>query len=195
MEIFKHLEGLLKAGEPVPTVAQLGKKFEITQQAMSKNLKVLEEANLIVRNPHKHRSIDLVKPPPKAATVELLGRITAGQPLEQMETPQPIEVPATMVPKGEAYALEVNGESMIDDGIMDGDVVIIKRQSMAYDGQTVVAVLNGEATLKRYYHEGTRIRLQPANKTMDPIYAQPDDEFEIRGVVHALYRMFHTVNP
>ena len=195
MEIYKTLERMLKANAPVPTVAQLGEMFSITQQAMSKNLKVLEDINLISRNPHKHRSIELVKPPPRAMIVELLGRITAGQPLEQMETPQTIEVPSTMVPKGEAYALEVNGESMIDDGIMDGDIVIIKRQSMAYDGQTVVAILNGEATLKRYYHEGTRVRLQPANKAMEPFFAMPEDEFEIRGVVHALYRTFPNCNP
>lgn len=190
MEIFKTLERILKANEPVPTVAQLGKMFNITQQAMSKNLKVLEEAKLITRNPHKHRSIDLVKPPPKAMVVDLLGRITAGQPLQQWETPEPIEVPAAMVPKGEAYALRVTGDSMIEDGIMDEDIVIVKRQSMAYDGQTVVAILNGEATLKRYYHEGSRIRLQPANQAMDPFFAMPEDEFEIRGVVYALYRTF-----
>ncbi len=190
MEIFKTLEHILKSGEPVPTVAQLGEMFEITQQAMSKNLKVLEEAQLICRNPHKHRSIELVKPPPRAMVVSLLGRITAGQPLEQMETSQTIEVPAAMVPKGDAYALEVTGESMVDDGILDGDIVIIKRQSMAFDGQTVVAIINGEATLKRYYHEGNRIRLQPANQQMEAFFAQPEDEFEIRGVVHALYRMF-----
>ncbi len=190
MEIYKTLERILKLGEPVPTVAQLGDMFEITQQAMSKNLKVLEEAQLICRNPHKHRSIELVKPPPRAMVVSLLGRITAGQPLEQIESSQTIEVPASMVPKGDAYALEVIGESMIDDGIYDGDIVIIKRQSMAFDGQTVVAIINGEATLKRYYHEGSRIRLQPANQHMEAFYAQPEDEFEIRGVVHALYRMF-----
>lgn len=189
-KIFKTLERLIKAGEPVPTVSQLGVMFKITQQAMSKNLKALEEAELIRRNPHKHRSIELMRPAPKALAIKLLGRITAGSPLEQMETSQMIVVPAGMVPKGHAYALEVTGDSMIDDGILDGDIVIIKRQSMAYDGQTVVAILNGEATLKRYYHEGSRIRLQPANANMAPFFAMPEDEFEIRGVVHGLFRTF-----
>ena len=189
-DIFKRIEEIIKGNEPVPTVAALGRMFDITQQAMSKNLKVLVEADLIRRNPHKHRSIELVKPPPLAIVVPLLGRITAGQPLEAVEDPQTIEVPAQMVPKGEAYALEVCGLSMIEDGIHDGDTVVIQKQSMAFDGQTIVAVINGEATLKRYYHEGHRIRLQPANDTMQPFYVGPDDSFEIRGIVYALYRRY-----
>ena len=188
--IFKKLDDIIKDGEPIPTVANLGNMFSISQQAMSKNLKVLEEADLIRRNPHKHRSIELVQPPPQAVVVNMLGRITAGQPLEPVEAPQTIEVPAALVPKGDSYALEVRGESMIEDGIMDGDVVVIQKQSMAYDGQTIVAVINGEATLKRYYHEGHRIRLQPANVNLKPLYATPDDAFEIRGIVYALFRKF-----
>ena len=164
--------------------------FSITQQAMSKNLKVLTEADLIRRNPHKHRSIELVKPPPQAVIVNLLGRITAGQPLEAIEDSQTIEVPAQLVPKGEAYALEVNGESMIEDGILDGDIVVIKKQSMAFDGQTIVAVINNEATLKRYYHEGHRIRLQPANAALKPFYVGPSEQFEIRGIVYGLFRKY-----
>jgi len=186
--IFDKLEGIIRAGEPIPTVAALGRMFGISQQAMSKNLKVLEEADLIRRNRHKHRSIELVKPPPQATTVDLLGRITAGQPLEAVESPQTIEVPASLVPKGDAYALEVRGDSMIEDGILDGDVVVIQQQSSAFNGQTIVAVINGEATLKRYYHEGHRIRLQPANATLSPIFVTPRDEFEIRGIVYALFR-------
>ncbi len=189
--IFEKLEKIIKAGDPVPTVAALGKMFGISQQAMSKNLKVLEEAKLIRRDPRRHRSIELIKPPPQAVIINLLGRIKAGLPLEAVETPQTIEVPATLIPKGESYALEVSGNSMIDDGIFDGDIVIIQRQSVAYEGQTVVAVVNGEATLKRYYHEGHRIRLQPANDELEAIVVTPDDEFEIRGVVFALYRRFN----
>ena len=194
-EIFDHIEKILKAGEPVPTVAALGEVFEITQQAMSKNLRALEKANLIHRDPNKHRSLELVEPPPRAHRVKLLGRIAAGEPLEPIESERRIEVPESLVPSsGEVYALEVSGDSMIEDGILNGDIVIIRRQTMAFDGQTVVAIINNEATLKRYYHEGNRIRLQPANKTLSPLFANPDDEFEIRGVVHALYRGFQSAN-
>ena len=189
-EIYNALEQILKAGEPVPTVAALGEQFGISQQAMSKNIKVLEEANLIRRNRNKHRSIELVTPPPQAQLVPLLGRIAAGQPLEAIESEQTIEVSRNLVPKGDVYALEVVGESMIEDGIFNGDIVIIRRQTMAFDGQTVVAVINGEATLKRYYHEGSRIRLQPANASLSPFYAGPDDDFQIRGVVTALIRTY-----
>ncbi len=189
-EIFRKLESILKSGEPAPTVAALGRMFNISQQAMSKNLKTLEEAGLIRRDPNRHRSVELVEPPPQAMRVPLLGRIAAGQPLEAVEHEQAIEVPADLAPKGEIYALEVNGDSMIEDGILDQDIVLVRRQSMAFDGQTVVAVVNGEATLKRYYHEGNRIRLQPSNAAFTPIYAGPEDDFEIRGVAFALYRKF-----
>jgi len=194
--IFDRLGEIIRSGEPIPTVATLGRMFGISQQAMSKNLKVLEEADLIRRDRHKHRSIELVKPPPQAVTVDLLGRITAGQPLEAVETSRNIEVPASLVPPGDAYALEVRGDSMIEDGILDGDVVVIQQQTMAYNGQTVVAVINGEATLKRYYHEGHRIRLQPANARLKPIFVTSQDDFEIRGIVYALFRkMAQTVIP
>jgi len=190
-KIYEKIESIIKAGEPVPTVAALGRMFGISQQAMSKNLKVLEDVELIQRDRRKHRSIELIKPPPRAVVVNLLGTITAGQPLEPVEVPEAIEVPARLVPRGDAYALRVSGESMIEDGILDGDVVIVQKQSMAFDGQTVVAVVNGEATLKRYYHEGHRIRLQPANAALKPFYCGPDDLFEIRGIVYALHRTYN----
>lgn len=193
--ILDKLENIIKAEEPIPTVASLGEMFGITQQAMSKNLKALEKAGHIRRDPSKHRSIELVEPPPQAQRVPLLGRIAAGQPLEPIESEQTIEVPAELIPQGDVYALEVSGESMIDDGILDGDFVIVRSQTMAFNGQTVVAVVNNEATLKRYYHEGSRIRLQPANAALEPIYTGPGDEFEIRGIVFALFRKYPNTVP
>ena len=188
--IYKRLAALAEASEPTPTVAELGREFGISQQAMSKNLKVLEQEGLIRRIPNKHRGIELVGGPPRALRVPLLGRIAAGKPLEAIESQRAIEVPKDLVPNGEAYALEVNGDSMIEDGIHDGDVVVIRKQSSAFDGQTVVAVVNGEATLKRYYHEGNRIRLQPANQELRPFFVEEGENFEIRGIAHALYRRF-----
>lgn len=192
--IYEKLAAVLSTDEPVPTVSALGKMFGMSQQAMSKNLKVLEQVGLIRRDPGRHRSLELVEAQPEARRVPLLGRIAAGQPLEAIEDERSIEAPVDLLPKGEVYALEVNGDSMIEDGIMDGDVVIVRRQTMAFNGQTVVAVINGEATLKRYYHEGARIRLQPANINLTPFFVGPDEEFEIRGVVHALYRKFEEVH-
>ena len=191
--IYEKLAAVLNADEPVPTVATLGKMFSMSQQAMSKNLKVLEQEGLIRRDRGRHRSLELVEAQPEARRVPLLGRIAAGQPLEAIEDERTIEVPVDLLPKGEVYALEVNGDSMIEDGILDGDVVIVRRQTMAFNGQTIVAVINGEATLKRYYHEGARIRLQPANVSLEPFFVGPDKDFEIRGVVHALYRKFEEV--
>jgi repressor LexA len=195
-EIYAELKRLLKQGLAVPTVAELGSRFGITQQAMSKNLKTLEKAGLIRRDHRKHRSIELVESPPQARPVKFLGRIAAGHPIEAIENDQTIEVPVNLLPaSNEIYALEVSGDSMIEDGILDGDIVIIRRQTMAFNGQTIVAIIDNEATLKRYYHEGDRIRLQPANASLDPMFIGPEEHFEIRGVAFALYRRFDDPSP
>ena len=191
-EVYNRLYEIQLKGGKAPTAVELAKEFGVSAQAMARNIRTLKEVGLIKRG-KKPRSIEVTPPPLKANEIPLLGRIAAGQPLEAIESDRTVEIPESMTPDGEVYALEVDGESMIDDGIRDGDVVVVRRQSMAYDGQTVVGVINGEATLKRYYHEGDRIRLQPANENLKPFYAGPDDDFEIRGVVHALYRTYPTI--
>lgn len=113
--------------------------------------------------------------------VPVLGLITAGMPIEAIEDTAPLVVRVKNLPlRGEFYALNVRGESMIDEGIYDGDIVVIKKQNDAYDGQAVVAVIDNKATLKKLYREKKGYRLQPANQTMMPIFTE---ELEVRGVV------------
>jgi len=125
----------------------------------------------------------------EAVVLSLAGLITAGEPIEAIETKEEISVPKDLVNNPEnSFVLRVKGRSMIDDGILDGDYVIIERKQSADNGDTVVALIdNNYATLKRFYHEGKRIRLQPANSTMKPIYV---DDLTVQGVVRGVIRKY-----
>lgn len=123
--------------------------------------------------------------------INILGRIAAGEPIEAIENPEPLVVNAALLPKGGSYyGLVVKGISMVDDGIFPDDIVIIKSQSQAQDGDTVVAIVdidNNLATLKRFYREHDRIRLQPANQALKPKFYK---NIEVRGKVVALIRQY-----
>ncbi len=120
-------------------------------------------------------------------TIPLLGTVPAGDPLEPIEGSDQLNVPRILLSDGENFALRVRGDSMIDDGIRDGDVLVVKRQATAENGQTVVAVVNGEATVKRFYRNEGRVELRPANSTVQSIVLE-SGEVEIRGVVIGLIR-------
>jgi repressor LexA len=121
--------------------------------------------------------------------VPLLGKITAGKPVERVEDNEHIRVPANMVRK-DTYALKVCGHSMIDDNIQDGDIVIIEKRLSAENGQSVVALINNEqVTLKKFFIEADGIRLQPANPDMEPILLT-NEEVEVLGVVTGVIRKF-----
>jgi len=123
------------------------------------------------------------------ATVPLLGAIAAGAPIEAIENPEDIEIPAGMTGPGERYALRVRGDSMIEDGIHDGDIVVVRRTQRAAPGETVVAVIDGEATLKRFRPLGREIELRPANPSLRPMRVRAD-RVEIRGVLAGLLRRY-----
>jgi len=121
--------------------------------------------------------------------IPLLGTITAGQPIERVEVEESISVPKHMVRRN-TYALKVSGHSMIDDNIQDGDIVIIEKTVSAENGQSVVALINGEqVTLKKFYIEADGIRLQPANPDMEPIMLK-NEEVQVLGVVAGVIRQF-----
>jgi repressor LexA len=132
---------------------------------------------------------------PQAVTMEahvlpVVGEIAAGGPIEAYrDASETIGIPDMLAPSGDAYVLKVRGDSMIDDGIMDGDYIIVAKRERADNGEMVVASISGEVTLKRFYHEGERVRLQPANSMMSPIYAMSRD-VAVQGVVVGLMRRF-----
>lgn len=122
----------------------------------------------------------------------ILGLIAAGSPIETISGHKDtLEVPAFMVGSKNSYVLQVKGESMIEDGIHDGDYVVVQEKEVPSNGDTVVALLNNnDATLKKYYKEGSRIRLQPANSTMEPIYVDAKTPIKIQGVLIGLIRKY-----
>jgi repressor LexA len=125
--------------------------------------------------------------PETGVEIPLLGYVTAGQPVDIPEDRETVRVPRHMVRKN-SYALRVRGHSMIDDHIQDGDIVIVEKRETAENGESVVAMINGErVTLKRFYVEADGIRLQPANPTMEPIYLR-HEELQILGIVAGVIR-------
>ena len=128
-----------------------------------------------------------VEVPRALSAIALLGTVSAGKPLEPIEGREQILVPKILLSGRENFALRVRGDSMIEDGIRDGDVLVVKRQSTAENGQTVVALANGEATVKRFYQREGRVELRPANPTVQPIVLE-SSAVEIRGVVIGLIR-------
>ena len=122
------------------------------------------------------------------AQVVLAGIVAAGEPIEPIAQMERVDVPKSMVGRGETFALRVKGHSMRDDGILPGDVVVVQQQQTARNGQTVIALVNGEATIKTYYRKAGTIELHPANDTMQPIVVQAHDTFRIEGLVVGVIR-------
>lgn len=123
-----------------------------------------------------------------APNLPMAGIVAAGTPIEPVPQAEFVDVPPSMAQGGENFALRVKGDSMRDEGILPGDLVIVHKQDTARNGQTVVALLNREATIKQYYRRGGRIELHPANSALQPIVVAPTDEFRIEGIVIGVIR-------
>lgn len=149
----------------------------------------LEREGLIRRDPTKPRALELMDNPlSRGRIVPLVGKVTAGQPiLASQNIEEELVLPKDYVRGEEVFALRVQGESMIEAGILSGDILVVHRQSNADNGQIVVAMIDGEATVKRIYYEDGRVRLQPENSSMEPIYAP---EVTVLGLVTTLLREF-----
>lgn len=148
----------------------------------------LEREGHLSRSWNARRGMSVVRPKISGAVLPLAGTVAAGRPIEAVETPDTIEVPPSMVGPGENFVLRVKGDSMIGDGILDGDYVVVRKQATADSGQTVVALIRGEATVKRFHRRGKRIELHPANPAMTPIVVEGEESFRIEGVVVGVIR-------
>ena len=177
-----------------PTQREIRERFDLSSfGTVQKHLKRLEEKGALSRDWNRSRGISPREEPPASRGIPLLGLVAAGRPIEPFPQEESIEVPAALLGKGDHFVLRVRGESMVDDGILDGDYVVVARRDRAETGQTVVALVRGEATLKRYYPEGSRVRLQPANATMKPLLVEGRD-LTIQGVVTGLIRDYGRVS-
>ncbi len=155
------------------------------------HLQRLEKRGLLHRDAMKPRAMEIVGDPNfvrnNSTAVPLVGRVTAGQPiLAEENLEEYIVIPEVMLGDGEHFILLVRGDSMIEAGILDGDYIVVKRQSEANNGEIVVAMIDDSATVKRFFKENGHFRLQPENSSMEPIYA---DEVTILGKVISLYRL------
>ena len=154
------------------------------------HLNHLEAQGLIRRDPTKPRALEVIDGThARGRSVPLVGRVTAGQPILAVENIEDyLMLPQSMLGKDELFCLRVQGESMIDIGILDGDIVVLRQQDTAENGEIVVAMTeDDEATLKRIFYEDGHVRLQPENRTMEPIYA---DSVTVLGKLMALIRQF-----
>ena len=192
-ELLDYLAAYVSEHGYAPTLEEIGARFKLSSLAtVHKHLSNLENKGAIRRTWNHSRAIELVRQPGERLAVELplLGNVAAGQPIEALENDDSIAVPAEFIRRSNTYVLRVVGKSMIDDGIWDGDYVVVEERPTAENGETVVATVDGEATVKRFYHEkGGKVRLQPANESMAPIVVAAKN-VEIRGVVVAVMRKY-----
>jgi len=175
-----------------PSYRDIMKGTGISSPATAYNhVQALRDKGYITLTDGQMRSVELTEKSnvfTRGIELPLVGSIAAGEPIEAIENNESIAVPLELLPNLNCYVLQVKGESMIEDGILDGDFVIVERSFYPENGDTVVALLDNEnATLKRYYREKTRIRLQPANKSMKPIYTRNP---VIQGIVRGVLRRY-----
>lgn len=195
-QILGFIKQYIQSNGSAPTLKQIAESIGVSSLAtVHEHLQALEAKGLIIRKSGKMRSIDLAQSninlgQPEGFDAPILGFIAAGAPIEPYTDPNAtMNIPAAFVSgKKRTYVLQVRGESMIEDGIMDGDHVIIEQAEAATNGEIVVALLdNGMATLKRFFRETTRIRLEPANAKMQPIFVK---NVRIQGKVVGLVRRY-----
>jgi repressor LexA len=191
-EMLDNIERFIQRHGYSPTLEEIGQLMNLSSLAtVHKHLQNLEAKGLIKRNWNHSRAIEVTqRAAVRGAVVPLLGEVAAGMPIEAIENPEPVEVPRQFVGAKETFVLKVRGDSMVDDGIRDGDLIIVESRRMAQPGQTVVALIDGlEATVKRFYPEGETVLLRPANQAMAPL-RYPAAQVTIQGVVIGLMRRY-----
>jgi len=186
---YRHLHGY------APTMQELADQLGTSKVTIFEHVGALEKKRVLRRDKHKARSLeivagDLLPDEDRSTKLPLLGNIAAGSPIEAVENREEIDLEQLFKSRAGVYVLRVRGESMIDDHLCDGDYVVIERRENARNGEQVVALLDsGEATLKRFYREGGKIRLQPANATMEPRIVEAG-RCRIQGVVIGVLRSY-----
>ena len=196
-EILEYIKNeILNRGFP-PSVREICEAVELKSTSSAHaHLETLEKNGYIRRDPTKPRTIEILDDNfnllrREMVNVPVVGTVTAGQPILAVENIESyFPVPAEFMPNQQCFILNVQGESMVNAGILDGDQVLVQQQPDAQNGEIVVALLGEEATVKRFYKEKNCYRLQPENDTMEPIIVDSDQEFKILGKVFGVFRLF-----
>ena len=189
-QVLDFIEKYKNKNDYAPSLEEIKKHLKLASVSTAHyHIKKLQEGGYLKKEKNQPRGIDFYEKE-KMVSIPLLGTIAAGQPIEAVEEKETIAIPQSKLShSGKFYALRVSGESMIDENINDGDLVLVKQQTVADDGQKVVALIdNCEATLKKFYKERGQIRLQPANKNFTPIIIKRNQEFSIQGIVIDIIR-------
>ena len=188
-EILEFIFSFRKKKGYAPSLSEIAEFFKVSVPTVHQHVDYLRKKNLLTTEKGKRRSIQALNILKSGMTeIPLMGIIAAGGPIEAIRDPRPIEVPRNMLSSGaNFYALKIAGTSMIEDGIFDGDIIIVREQSTVEDGEKAVAYLpdKNAVTLKRLYHEKNRIKLVPANHKMKPFY---ETNVEVQGKVVGVIR-------
>ncbi len=198
-QLYDFISDFVQKHSYSPSFEEIGEGMGLSSLAtVHKHVSNLEKKGLLTRDYNRSRSIDLLPPKGKlkqamavntTMVLPLLGRIAAGQPIEAVANPETISL-ADFVRSKEVFVLEVRGDSMQDEAILNGDYVLVEKSKTAHNGEIVVALVDGtDATLKRFYHEGDNIRLQPSNAAMKPIIV-PAGTVQIQGKVIGVLRKY-----
>lgn len=193
-EVLDVIRGFIESHGYSPSLEEIGGQLGLSSVAtVHKHVTHLVEKGFVRRVWNQNRSIELASDPSRPGTLDLplVGTIAAGRPVEAVATPETIRIPSDLVAgRGRTFVLRIQGESMSGDGIVDGDYVIIEERQVARDGETVVALVDGnDATLKRFHRDGVHVRLQPSNPAVAAIVV-PADRVQIQGIVVGLIRKY-----
>lgn len=192
-DVLSFVEGRIRSCGVAPTLREISGHFGFSSTASAqKHVNLLVKKGFLERDKHQKRGLTVVgeSRTSQVVTLPLVGTVAAGSPIENFGETEETSVPPDMVGQGDHFVLEVRGLSMIDDGIHDGDHIIVKRAPEARPGDTVVALVDGEATLKRFFPApGGSVRLQGANPTMPPI-VMPASRVVIQGILVGLLRKY-----
>ncbi len=191
-DILDYVKDFLHRHGYSPTLEEIANHFSLASlNGVYKHLRALEERGFIRRLCNQSRSIQILETSSSRQVVlPLLGYIAAGQPVETVTDVEEISVPESFLTRRKNYVLRVRGDSMIDEHIQDGDYVVIEQREEARNGETVIALIDGESsTLKKFYREGNKIRLQPANPELAPLYVD-EAQLQIQGVVVGVMRKY-----
>lgn len=192
-EILDFLNEFIENHGYAPSLEEIGRRFGLSSLAtVHKHLTNLQDKGFIKRAWNRSRSVELVPTRVAGRSVELplLGNVAAGTPIEAIVSAETVAVPEDFVGKRDTYALRVRGDSMIDEQIRNGDLVIIEDRKTADNGEMVIALLQGtEVTLKKFYRDNGRVKLQPANRSLQPLFVDAD-QVQIQGVVVGVMRKY-----
>src|SRR5689334_15246590 len=193
-EILDYLQEFIQQHGYAPSLEEVGRRFGLSSLAtVHKHLTNLQDKGFIRRSWNRSRSVELLpaRVGQRAIELPMLGYVAAGLPIEAVASAETIAVPEDLVGRRDSYVLRVKGDSMIDEHIRDGDFVIVEDRKTADNGEMVIALLKGtDVTLKKFYRDpGGKVRLQPANVAMQPIFVDPD-QVQIQGVVVGVMRKY-----